>query len=33
VLGLMVMVTTVVVSVMGGLAFRKRFPDPASCST
>lgn len=25
-LGLMVMVTTVVVSVMGGLAFRKRFP-------
>ncbi|ERP85739.1 ABC transporter permease [Labrenzia sp. C1B10] len=26
VLGLMVMVTTVVVSVMGGLAFRKRFP-------
>lgn len=26
VLGLMVMVTTVVVSVMGGLAFRRRFP-------
>ncbi|PUB15537.1 ABC transporter permease [Yoonia sediminilitoris] len=26
VLGLMVMVTTVVVSVMGGLAFRKKFP-------
>jgi putative spermidine/putrescine transport system permease protein len=26
VLGLLVMVTTVVVSVMGGLAFRKRFP-------
>lgn len=26
VLGLMVMVTTIVVSVMGGLAFRKRFP-------
>jgi putative spermidine/putrescine transport system permease protein len=26
VLGLMVMVTTVVISVMGGLAFRKRFP-------
>lgn len=26
VLGLMVMITTVVVSVMGGLAFRKRFP-------
>lgn len=26
VLGLMVMVTTVIVSVMGGLAFRKRFP-------
>lgn len=26
VLGVMVMVTTVVVSVMGGLAFRKRFP-------
>ena len=25
-LGLMVMITTVVVSVMGGLAFRKRFP-------
>ncbi|WP_298982280.1 ABC transporter permease [uncultured Roseibium sp.] len=25
-LGLMVMVTTVIVSVMGGLAFRKRFP-------
>ena len=29
VLGLMVMVTTVVVSVMGGLAFRKRFPGSA----
>lgn len=26
VLGMMVMITTVVVSVMGGLAFRKRFP-------
>ncbi|MEM1360584.1 MAG: ABC transporter permease [Pseudomonadota bacterium] len=26
ILGMMVMVTTVVVSVMGGLAFRKRFP-------
>ena len=25
-LGLMVMVTTIVVSVMGGLAFRKKFP-------
>ena len=29
VLGLMVMVTTVVVSVMGGLAFRKRFAGSA----
>ncbi|MDW3221533.1 MAG: ABC transporter permease [Paracoccaceae bacterium] len=29
VLGLMVMVTTIVVSVMGGLAFRKRFPGSA----
>ncbi len=28
-LGLMVMVTTIVVSVMGGLAFRKRFPGSA----
>ena len=32
-LGLMVMVTTVVVSVMGGLAFRKRFAGSACCST